>query len=65
MITLTIKIKEDEKEDILNGTGVNVDIHEVAIKYTDAEMEVSKVLKDRIKVNEKLQYIRKNQKKIL
>ena len=59
MIVIKIEINEDKKKKLLNGTGVDVDIHEIGIKTTEAEIEVSNVLKDRIKVNEKLQFIHK------
>ena len=64
MIRLEITIKEinslDYKE--IAAAGTEISIHEIGRKATKNEIEVSNILKKRLKVDEKLQFESENEK---
>lgn len=55
-ITLTIQEKKNNKD----YSHYDVDIQEKGIMATDSEMDISKILLNRIRINDKVQVINKN-----
>lgn len=64
MVRLEITIKETNSLDYkeITAIGTEISIREIGRKATKNEKEVSKILKKRLKVDEKLQFESENEK---